>query len=60
VHAVPRAFEFQDLVAAGEGARDAQRIERRLGARSRVVDDVRAGNRLDQRSASMISGSFRK
>ena len=48
VHAVPRAFEFQDLVAAGEGARDAQRVERRFGPRSGVVNDVRAGNRLDQ------------
>ena len=48
VHAVPRAFELQDLVAARERARDAQRIERRLGAGARVVDDVGAGNRLDE------------
>jgi hypothetical protein len=39
---MPRPFEFQDLVASGESARDAQRIERRLGSGTGVVDDVRA------------------
>jgi hypothetical protein len=48
VHAVPRAFELQDLGAAGERAGDAQRVERGLGARARVVDDVGAGDRIDE------------
>ncbi len=48
VHAVPRAFELEDLVAARVGARDAQRVERRFGAGADVVDDVGAGNGFDQ------------
>ena len=48
MHAVPRALELQDLVAAGERARDAQRVERGLGARAGEVDDLGARDRLDQ------------